>query len=101
MTKKTKKPTLVFHSITVGETRNIIENIVSERVNQMTTEICDALIKAHGASHIKANKTTYDSLLKHVRKYVTINSDAMDAIGVSIINADYDIRCGYGDGRFI
>ena len=55
MAKKTKKPILVFRSMTIGETRDIIENIISERVNQMTTEICDALIKAHGATHIKTN----------------------------------------------
>ncbi len=101
MAKKTKKPALVFHNMTIGQTREIIENIISERVNQMTTEICEALIKAHGATHIMANEATYNALLKKVKKYVTISADAKDAIGVSIINADYDIRCGYGDGRYI
>lgn len=101
MSKKQKKPTLVWNSLTIGQTRDIIEGIISERVNQMTTEICDALIKAHGANHIKTNDPTYYALLKHVRNFVTINTSEKDAIGVCIINADYDIRCGCGDGRFI
>lgn len=101
MARKQNKPIMVFHSMTIGEIRNIIEKIISERVNQMTTEICDALIKAHGATHIKSNEATYNALWKRVRTHVNISPDAKDSIGVSVINADYDIRCGYGDGRYI
>lgn len=101
MTKKQKEPVLRFDTtLTVGEVRHVASRICDERTDQMAKELVDAYIDIHHADHIRNNETVYQKLLDIVRKRMRVG-DKSDGIHVSVINADYDIRFGFGNGMYV
>lgn len=102
MAKKTKKPALRFDaSLTFGEVHKMASRICDERTDQMAKELVDAYIDVNHADHIRNNEVVYDKLLDVVKRMMRVSLDKSDRIYVSVINADYDIRCGHGNGMYI
>jgi hypothetical protein len=102
MARKTKKPALRFDaSLTCGEVHKMASRICDERTDQMTKELVDAYIDVNHADHIRNNEVVYQKLLDVVKRMMRVSLDKSDSIYVSVINADYDIRCGHGNGMYI
>lgn len=96
-----RKPELRWDGLlTIGEVKQIASRICDERTDQMAKELVDAYIDIHHADHIKNNETVYQKLLDIVRKIMRVGNKSSD-IHVSVINADYDIRCGLGNGMYV
>lgn len=96
-----RKPELRWDGLlTIGEVKQIASRICDDRTDQMAKELVDAYIDIHHAGHIKNNETVYQKLLDIVRKKMRVGNKSSD-IHVSVINADYDIRCGLGNGVYV
>ena len=75
--------------------------ICDERTDQMAKELVDAYININHADHIRSNEAVYDKLLSVVRQILKVDMKTSDSIYVSVINADYDIRYGHGNGMYV
>ena len=102
MAKKTKKQELRFDAhLNIGQVASIASSICDERTDQMAVELVDKYIALNHADHIRLNEVVYNKLLDVVKSKLRVNTKMSEGIYTNIINADYDIRCGYGNGRFI
>ena len=102
MAKEAKKPVLRFDArLTCGEVHKMASRICDERTDQMAKEMVDAYIDINHADHIRNNEVVYNKLLDVVRRMMCVTRDKSDSIYVSVINADYDIRHGLGNGMYI
>lgn len=102
MAKKKKEPVLRFDAhLTCGEVHKMASRICDERTDQMAKEMVDAYIDINHADHIRNNEVVYQKLLDVVKRMMRVSLDKSDSIYVSVINADYDIRCGHGNGMYI
>lgn len=102
MAKKQKKQELRFDAnITCGEVHKIASRICNERINQMAKDLVDAYININHADHIRNNEVVYEKLMNRVKKRMTIGFEEANAIYVNVINADYDIRNGNGNGYYV
>ena len=101
-TKKTNKPTMRFDAnLNCGQVAQIAADICNERTEQMAVELVNKYIALNHADHISQNETVYNKLLQVVKRKLSIDSEKANGIYVSVINADYDIRRGHGNGRYI
>ncbi len=102
MGRKAKKPELRFDArLTCGEVHQMASRICDERTNQMAKELVDAYIDVNHATHIRNNDVVYKKLLDVAKRILRVNSQKSDDIYVSVINSDYDIRHGFGNGMYI
>ena len=98
---KTNKVLRFDAHLTCGQVAEIAADICNERAEQMAVELVNKYIALNHADHIRQNETVYNKLLQVVKRKLSVDSEKGNSIYVSVINADYDIRKGYGDGRFI
>ena len=102
MKTKNKKQELRFDAdLTSGQVAKIAADICNERTEQMAVELVNKYIALNHADHISQNETVYNKLLQVVKARLAVDSRTANHIYVNVINADYDIRRGYGDGRYI
>jgi len=102
MAKKKKEPVLRFDAhLTCGEVHKMASRICDERTDQMAKEMVDAYIDINHADHIRSNEVVYQKLLDVVKRMMRVSFGKSNSIYVSVINADYDIRCGHGNGTYI
>lgn len=102
MKSNKNNPILRFDAnLNCGQVTQIADDICREHVEQMTVTLVDKYISLNHADHISANKVVYNRLLQVVKNILSVNKRKADAIYVSVINADYDIRCGNGNGKYI
>ena len=102
MAKKKKEPVLRFDAhLTCREVHKMASRICDKRTDQMAKEMVDAYIDINHADHIRNNEVVYQKLLDVVKRMMRVSLDKSDSIYVSVINADYDIRYGHGNGMYI
>lgn len=101
MAKRQKEPVLRFDAgLTIGEVKQIASRICDERTDQMAKELVDAYIDINHADHIRDNETVYQKLLDVVRQHMRVGGKSNN-VYVCVINADYDIRHGRGNGMYV
>ena len=101
-TKKTNKPTLRFDAnLTCRQVAEIAADICNERTEQMAVELVNKYIALNHADHISQNEAVYNKLLQVVKAKLAVGFETANGIYVNVINADYDIRRGNGNGRYI
>ena len=101
-TKKNNKQVLRFDAnLTCGQVAKVAADICNERTEQMAVELVNKYIALNHADHISQNEIVYNKLLQVVKRELSINLEKANSIYVSVINADYDIRRGYGNGYYI
>lgn len=101
-TKNNKKQVLRFDAhLTCGQVAKIAADICNERTEQMAVELVNKYIALNHADHIAQNEAVYNRLLQVVKAELAVGSETANGIYVNVINADYDIRRGYGNGRYI
>jgi hypothetical protein len=101
-TKKNNKQVLRFDAkLTCGEVARIAADICNERTEQMAVELVNKYIALNHADHISQNEAVYNTLLDVVKRRLAVGSEKANSIYVSVINADYDIRHGFGNGYYI
>lgn len=101
MVKKREEPVLRFDArLTVGEIKQIASRICDERTDQMAKELVDYYIDINHAYHIRNNETVYQKLLDIAKGEMKV-SGRSNSVYVSVINADYDIRHGCGNGMYV
>ena len=102
MEKTKKKQELRFDAqLTYGEVHQMASRICDKRTNEMAKELVDAYIDINHADHIRNNDVVYKKLLDKVIRHMKVDGKTSNCIYVSVINADYDIRHGYGNGMYI
>jgi hypothetical protein len=79
----------------------IAADICNERTEQMAVELVNKYIALNHADHISQNEAVYNTLLEVVKRLLAVGSEKANSIYVSVINADYDIRHGFGNGYYI
>lgn len=101
-TKKNNKQVLRFDAhLTCGQVAEIAADICNERTEKMAVELVNKYIALNHADHISQNEIVYNKLLQVVKRKLSVSLEKANSIYVNIINADYDIRRGYGNGRYI
>jgi len=102
MAKKTKKQELRFDAhLNCGQVHEIASRICDERTNQMAKELVDYYIDINHADHIRNNEVVYQKLLEKVKDRIRVSFKDSDAIYTNVLNADYDIRRGSGNGYYV